>query len=245
MKVELICDRDCPNVRDARSNLMRAFSRAGVHARWQEWDREDLDAPAYVVNHGSPTILVDGRDIISYVGEAPAAAQGTCCRVYTGEDGSLSGVPPVEWIARALAAAKAYETSRETNSDGGNVLSGMAAVPGLMAAFLPKVTCPMCWPAYAGALSALGLGFLLESAWLLPITGALFAVAVGSLAWRARERRGYGPFLLGLIAALALLVGKFVFESVLLSYGAAAVMVGAAVWNIWPRKKRCAACVAA
>ena len=61
--VELIYDRDCPNVHEARTQLLHAFARAKVEARWQEWRADDDDSPARVRGYGSPTILVDGRDV--------------------------------------------------------------------------------------------------------------------------------------------------------------------------------------
>jgi hypothetical protein len=32
---------------------------------------------------------------------------------------------------------------------------GLLALPGIGASLLPKVACPLCWPAYAGACLAL------------------------------------------------------------------------------------------
>ena len=34
--------------------------------------------------------------------------------------------------------------------------SSLATLPGIALAFLPKIACPACWPAYAGVLSSLG-----------------------------------------------------------------------------------------
>jgi|GEM_PF-2330127 len=48
----------------------------------------------------------------------------------------------------------------------------------------PQGRCPACWPAYAGVLSALGLGFLLESAYLLPMVmgeGAFGNIEMGGM----------------------------------------------------------------
>jgi mercuric ion transport protein len=36
---------------------------------------------------------------------------------------------------------------------------GLLALPGVGVSLLPKLTCPACWPAYAGLLSSVGLGF--------------------------------------------------------------------------------------
>jgi hypothetical protein len=38
---------------------------------------------------------------------------------------------------------------------------GLLATPGIGVPLLPKLMCPLCWPAYAGLLSTLGLGFLI------------------------------------------------------------------------------------
>src|SRR5690606_38639800 len=100
--------------------------------------------------------------------------------------------------------------------------------------FLPKVACPACWPAYAGFLSSVGLGFLLETTYLLPLTAAFLATALGALAYRAKRRRGYIPFALGLFAAAVVLAGKFAFESDPAMYAGLAILVGASLWNSWP-----------
>ena len=246
MKVEFIWDDDCPNVKQTRANLMRAFSETGMKAQWDEWRRDDPAAPDYVRRYGSPTVLVDGVDVAG----AAAEADANCCRIYSETDGSVSGVPSVEMIARGLLGADRRQTDggqdvSSTQGDGGPV-QFLGVLPGLAFGLLPKVTCPMCWPAYAGVLSAAGLGFLLESAWLMPLSTFFMALAVGSLAWRAGRRRGYGPFWLGLIAALWLLVGKFAFDNQTAVYAGTGAIFIAAVWNSWPRRGSqpdCAACV--
>src|SRR5437899_10004852 len=90
----------------------------------------------------------------------------------------------------------------------------LLTVPGLGIALLPKLACPMCWPAYAGLLSSVGLGFLISEKYLLPLTTAFLVLALAALAFRARSRgHGYGPFLIGLVGAAGVMMGKFVWES--------------------------------
>lgn len=122
--------------------------------------------------------------------------------------------------------------------------TSLAVVPGIGVALLPKVACPACWPAYAGVLSAVGMGFLLDEKWLLPLSGTFLVLAVAALAFRAPTRRGYGPFLLGTAASGAALVSKFVLDSNAAMYAGLAVLVIASVWNSWPRRQdtRCVAC---
>lgn len=118
----------------------------------------------------------------------------------------------------------------------------LATIPGVGLSLLPKLACPFCWPAYAGLLSSVGLGFLISARYLLPVTAAFLVVAIGALAFRADRRRGYGPFLLGLFAAVGVLVGKFWWESNPVMYAAVLVLVVASVWNAWPHRAAVSDC---
>lgn len=117
-----------------------------------------------------------------------------------------------------------------------------AMLPGIGAAVLPKVACPACWPAYAGFLSSIGLGFLVGTAYLLPLTALFLAIAVFALAFRARRRNGYGPFVVGAAASAVVLIGKFSFESNPAMYAGLALLIVASVWNSWPLKRLTPGC---
>jgi hypothetical protein len=110
----------------------------------------------------------------------------------------------------------------------------LVAIPGIGVALLPKLACPLCWPAYAGLLSSMGLGFLISFKYLLSFTAAFLVLALGARAFRARRRHGYGPFVVGLVAAVGIIVAKFEWESNLLLYGAVGLLVVASFWNAWP-----------
>lgn len=96
--VELVFDHNCPNVEAARQQLRRAFEAAGQPAQWQEWERSSASAPARARQYGSPTILVDGKDVI---GSKPTEG-ADCCRLYVSGRGGFQGVPDVEVIVAAL-----------------------------------------------------------------------------------------------------------------------------------------------
>jgi hypothetical protein len=118
---------------------------------------------------------------------------------------------------------------------------GLLSLPGIGLSALPKLACPVCWPAYAGLLSSLGLGFLMSAGYLLPLTIVFLTLALAALAFRAKNRRGLGPFLIGLIAAMSVLLGKFVWESNVTIYGGVGMLVVvASLWNAWPRGERLA-----
>jgi hypothetical protein len=109
-------------------------------------------------------------------------------------------------------------------------------VPAILFAALPNLACPGCWPAYAGSLSAFGLGFLVRSEYLLPLTAAFLAIALAGLWYRAETRRGYPPLCLGVLGAAALLIGKFWIQSGPLFFAGLLTLIGASVWNAWPQE---------
>lgn len=82
----------------------------------------------------------------------------------------------------------------------------------------------------------MGLAYLLQTTYLLPITAVTLLLAVIALGFRADRRRGYGPLAVGVMAAVLVIVGKFAWESDGLTYGGIVLLVGSSVWNSWPKK---------
>ncbi len=89
--IELIYFDSCPNAEAARVNLRQALETLHLPPSWQEWEQGDSGAPGHVKQYGSPTILVDGRDVTG-VGAGVAAA---ACRA--------DGAPSAETIQAALS----------------------------------------------------------------------------------------------------------------------------------------------
>lgn len=226
-RVELIYDADCPRIGEARTALLAAFAQRGLPAVWSEWNRRDPEAPAYTRSCGSPTVLVNGYDI-----DGPGASRtAECCRLYETEGAGLRGAPPVELIAAALGGSRPERRWP----------AFAAATPAALAAALP--TCPLCWPLYAGALSAVGLGFLLNSEYVSFLAGALLLVTLWPLASSARVQGFYGPLLVGAAGSGAVLLGKFVWPFDVMLYGGLTALLAAFAWNIRLRdKKDCSRC---
>jgi len=76
----------------------------------------------------------------------------------------------------------------------------------------------------------------METAYLLPLTVFSIVLALAALGFRANCRRGFGPIIVGTLAAVLLMVGKFVLESNLAVYGGITSLIGASLWNSWPKK---------
>jgi len=96
-------------------------------------------------------------------------------------------------------------------------------------------------------LSSVGLGFL-ATTYLLPVTVGFLTVALAALAFRASNRRGFGPFGIGVIAAALVVGGKFWLGSDSTTYVGVGLLVVASIWNAIPKRRtpdRCAACLPA
>lgn len=226
MKVELIYEQTCPNIEAARTRLVQAFFRLRLPAKWQEWEINRPETPEYARQYGSPTILVDGNDVSGEVNQAG----GDSCRLYATDNG-YEPVPPVKQIAAALRQATSDAAIPHKSGR-----LGFAALPSVGLVLLPKLTCPVCWPAYTALLSSAGISFVNYTPYLLPTAAVLLTISLLALAWRAPARRGYGPFWLGLLGSLGLLAGKFIVENNFALYSGIGLLVGASLWNILPRK---------
>ncbi len=102
--VELLYWEGCPShpraLADLRTALVQAGLEPGSITLREVPDDETARRESFV---GSPTIRIDGRDIVDPGGEPVALA----CRVYHRRDGRISPVPDPEDLRDALAAALA------------------------------------------------------------------------------------------------------------------------------------------
>ena len=117
---------------------------------------------------------------------------------------------------------------------------GLLTIPGVFVSLLPTLACPLCWPAYAALLSSIGLGFLISSAYLLPLTGAFLVVALLGLGLQAK-RSGYGPLLVGLVSVALIVSGKFILAASPLNYIGVGLLTATSAWALVPRRRAAAA----
>jgi mercuric ion transport protein len=113
-----------------------------------------------------------------------------------------------------------------------NLRDNAGVFPSLVAAAMPK--CPLC---FAGLLSTVGMGIVVEMRWLLPLVILFLSVAVAMLWFRARRQHDYKPFFLGLSGAIFVSAGKFYFDNMGFVYLGAALLTGASIWNSISKKK--------
>jgi mercuric ion transport protein len=231
MRVELLFDRDCPNVSATRANLSYALRSAKLPETWTEWDQSAADIPAYALSFGSPTVLVDGSD----VGGVSASAAASCCRLYDPGENGARGVPSIALIEAALLRERSPGKICGSKQN-------LLTVPGILVSILPFGGCPACWPIYGGVLSSLGMGFMLSSRYLFPLTAIFLFLTLFLLGNRAMTRHGYGPLLLGIAGSALVLSGRFLFEFNMLAYFGVAVVAASSLWNSWPRRSAAGQC---
>ncbi len=99
-RVELLWWEGCPSTQRAVAELRAALADVGLDDV-RVWTREitsDLDAHEAGFA-GSPTILVDGVDVVGVAPDEPAALN---CRVYPRRDGTISPTPDPDDLRDAL-----------------------------------------------------------------------------------------------------------------------------------------------
>jgi hypothetical protein len=112
-EVELLWWEGCPSTERARSELARALAELGLPGAEVRMREIRTDAQARTIGFGgSPTILIDGRDLTGEPGDGDQPG-GLSCRIYRRRDGRISPTPDPDDLRDALrAAATGLQTRR-------------------------------------------------------------------------------------------------------------------------------------
>ena len=109
MRVELLATLDCPHVERAEQlarEALRDTQGNGHEPPVQRVYVSDLDTAAGLGFHGSPTLRIDGRDVVPPPPDLPI---NLGCRLYPQTDGGFDGVIPVETIRAEIARRREQE----------------------------------------------------------------------------------------------------------------------------------------
>lgn len=103
MRVDMLYFGGCPNWREARKLVQEVLAQEGVKADVTEVEVPTPEEAERLGFLGSPTIRVDGDDVeTGRSGDPPFWG----CRTYL-VGGQAAGLPPREWVVRAIRQAKA------------------------------------------------------------------------------------------------------------------------------------------
>ena len=103
MTVELLWWDGCPSHPEALADLERVLREEGVAAEVTQVEIEDDEQARSERFPGSPTIRIDGRDIVAPGDGEPYSLT---CRVYRTRDGRISAVPDPEDVRDAVRRAR-------------------------------------------------------------------------------------------------------------------------------------------
>ena len=111
MHVELLFWEGCPSHPQALATLREQMEALGLDPASVDVREIDTDEDAAEENFiGSPTIRIDGVDIVDPGAQPP----GLTCRVYHRRDGRISPTPDPADVREALEAANATATERSS-----------------------------------------------------------------------------------------------------------------------------------
>ena len=104
MKITFLYYEDCPSHDQALERLQTVMAEEQIEGELEIVKVETAEQAQQFYFVGSPTILIDGQDIVPPPADAIPALT---CRAYQLEDGRISPLPSVGMIKRALTQAKA------------------------------------------------------------------------------------------------------------------------------------------
>lgn len=114
--------------------------------------------------------------------------------------------------------------------------NSIATVPGALVSLLPTATCPACLGAYAGLVSAMGVGFLFRKQVLLPLIGIFLLLGIAGAVMSRRRHHRSGPLLLTIGGSLLVALGRIIWDVPVLVYAGAILLALASAWNFWLRR---------
>lgn len=216
--VKLIYFEGCPLAKDARAALLTA----GIYD-FEVIKQNELAADDPYHHYSSPSIVHGDRLILGSTTNSHACTTDKI-------DSSI--------IARKINGDTA--SVKQSNLGKKGVFSSIGA----FGSSLAIVLCPICIPAIGAFLSAIGLGFMVQEKVLEPILIVFLVIALLGLAWSSwKGHKKLGPLLLGLVMAVIMYIGRYVYFVPLLMYGSIPGMLAATVWNFLLLKKgKCQHC---
>jgi hypothetical protein len=97
MRIEVLFTPDCPNGPVTLARLAQALAgRSDVQVQTRVVD--SVEQAERWGMHGSPTVLVDGRDPFA----VPGTEASVACRLYPGDGGRAHGAPALAQLRQAL-----------------------------------------------------------------------------------------------------------------------------------------------
>lgn len=100
LRVELLVIEECPHLSQALADLESVLGGGVLETPVQLVMVNSLEDAEFLGFQGSPTIRVNGEDVVP----APELPVALACRLYRDAEGRAAGSPPIEAIRASVAA---------------------------------------------------------------------------------------------------------------------------------------------
>jgi hypothetical protein len=108
LRVELLAVEDCPHLEQARRDLENVLRKGIIETPIQLIFVASQDDAEFLGFQGSPTIRIQGEDVVPQ----PDLPVALACRIYRDVDGRALGSPPIEAIRASVDAHRRGKLER-------------------------------------------------------------------------------------------------------------------------------------
>lgn len=226
IRVDIVFDRYSNQLQVIRGRLLRAFLELGIEPHWHEWDLRQEDLPEAISRQSSLAVLVDGVDVLS----AEGSVFEHLYRYVGFFDGGTENLPSIFKITQVMRSR--LEGSEGYSHQRLNPWLPLTVLPIIVAIYFFGTTCTICGPQGARHVSVATVSDITHViGFMLPVVLCCLFFAVSGFVYRAKERHGYAPMVMGGFAFLVMLYGRLILGGEFMFWSGTSGLLLAAVWN--------------
>jgi hypothetical protein len=99
LRVELLYTIDCPGWEGVRRDLVQVIGEGSIETPIELIQVNSQDDAEFLDFHGSPTVRMNGLDVVP---TPPGSPAGLACRLYEQPDGTRAGRVPIDLLRAAI-----------------------------------------------------------------------------------------------------------------------------------------------
>ncbi|MBL4606889.1 MAG: hypothetical protein JKY01_03560 [Pseudomonadales bacterium] len=226
VRVDIVFDRYNSQLQVIRGRVLRAFLKMGIEPHWHEWDLRQKNLPGAIAVQSSLAVLINGVDVLG----VQSTKLESLFRFIGFFDGGADNLPSVVKISQVMKSS--HEEVNKGNQSRLNHWLPLTVMPIILMAFFFDDICSVCGAQLAGVPMASSVAdFRHVLGFVMPALLLTLFFAISGFIYRAKERFGYKPLIVGLFFILILFYGRFMVSSDLLFWVGVSGVCGASLWN--------------
>ena len=226
IRVDIVFDRYSNQLQVIRGRLLRAFLELGIEPHWHEWDLRQEDLPETIARQSSLAVLVDGVDVLGTGGSAFEHLYR-----YVGFfDGGAENLPSTLKITQVMRSR--LDEPDNHSQQRLNPWLSTTVLPVVVAVYFFGTTCTVCGLMGARHASVATMSGITHAVgFMLPVVLCCLFFAISGFVYRAKERQGYAPMVMGGFAFLVMLYSRLMLGDELMFWSGTSGLLLAALWN--------------